>query len=181
LPITLVMGCSWFAVSFCYYGFTLGVPSLPVNLYVASLISVCASLPGMSGALVSEHFGSRNALVIAFLGCAFCLSMRFVIEDTTLVLVNFFVGNSFSAVAFAVVYLHTVEVFPTQIRNRALSFLSIAARVGSILAPYVDALPPCTRNLTFVVACLLPALLLLTMPPSECTLSARWRMRLLSP
>ncbi|CAI9729395.1 organic cation transporter protein-like [Octopus vulgaris] len=46
-------------------------------------------------------------------------------------------GRLFITASFAIVYLYTLELYPTCIRNGALGALSTFARVGGALAPYI--------------------------------------------
>ncbi|CAI9729371.1 Hypothetical predicted protein [Octopus vulgaris] len=45
-------------------------------------------------------------------------------------------GRMFSTAAFGIVFLYTLELYPTCIRNGALGTMSTFARVGGALAPY---------------------------------------------
>lgn len=46
-------------------------------------------------------------------------------------------GRLCISAVFAVVILHTAELFPTEIRNSAIGTSSTMAHVGSISAPYI--------------------------------------------
>ena len=47
------------------------------------------------------------------------------------------VGKLCLAASFAVIYIHSGEIFPTTIRNSAMGLVSVAARSGGIVAPFV--------------------------------------------
>lgn len=42
------------------------------------------------------------------------------------------------SLSYALVYVYSVEIFPTQVRNSALSAGSMMGRFGAISAPYVN-------------------------------------------
>jgi len=56
-------------------------------------------------------------------------------ETVKLVLAMF--GKLFIFSSFNVIYIHSGEIFPTVLRHTGIGSCSIAARIGSILAPFV--------------------------------------------
>ena len=57
------------------------------------------------------------------------------LQSLTIVLA--LIGKAGSSAAFGVVYIFTGELLPTVVRNAAMGWCSCAARVGSMLAPYI--------------------------------------------
>jgi len=49
-------------------------------------------------------------------------------------------GKFAVSTAFALLYVYTSELFPTEVRNKGLGVTSVAARIGGILAPFVASL-----------------------------------------
>ena len=49
-------------------------------------------------------------------------------------------GKLGSSAAFSLVYLYTAEMFPTEVRTKALGTCSMIARIGSLLSPYIASL-----------------------------------------
>ncbi len=47
------------------------------------------------------------------------------------------IGKFAIAGSFALIYLYTAELFPTQIRNTGTGLSTIGARLGGILAPLI--------------------------------------------
>lgn len=47
------------------------------------------------------------------------------------------IGKFAVSTAFALLYVYTSELFPTEARNKGMGISSVAARIGGILAPFV--------------------------------------------
>ena len=50
------------------------------------------------------------------------------------------IGKFAVSTAFALLYVYTTELFPTEARNKGMGLSSVAARFGGILAPFVSLL-----------------------------------------
>lgn len=50
------------------------------------------------------------------------------------------IGKFAVSMAFALLYVYTSELFPTEARNKGMGLASVAARIGGILAPFVSLL-----------------------------------------
>ncbi|CAD7941128.1 unnamed protein product [Amoebophrya sp. A120] len=74
--------------------------------------------------------------VAVLVGC-FCQAF---LGSSTLALYGALLGRFFATVAFCVLYTFGTEVFPTEVRGRALGWQSLAARFGGLLIPYLVAL-----------------------------------------
>ena len=60
-------------------------------------------------------------------------------------------GKLCLASSFAVVYIHSGEIFPTTVRNSGMGLVSVAARVGGIMAPFIVSLGEFIPHLQFTV------------------------------
>ena len=60
-------------------------------------------------------------------------------------------GKLCLASSFSVVYIHSAEIFPTTVRNSGMGLVSVAARVGGIMAPFIVSLGEFIPQLQFTV------------------------------
>ena len=60
-------------------------------------------------------------------------------------------GKLCLASSFTVVYIHSGEIFPTTVRNSGMGLVSVAARVGGIMAPFIVSLGEFIPHLQFTV------------------------------
>ena len=67
----------------------------------------------------------------------------FIVTDTPMVgtiMLLSLIGKFAVSTAFALLYVYTSELFPTEARNKGMGLASVAARFGGILAPFVSLL-----------------------------------------
>lgn len=116
-----------------------------------------------------RYLGRKMSCWILFLLAGLSLLIVFIIERDQVSWLVFFamVGRFGISAVYAVMTLHTSEMFPTEIRSSALGTSSTMAHVGSISAPYiVDLLgaitwyiPTTISGLAILAACLLTSFL----------------------
>ena len=53
------------------------------------------------------------------------------------------VGKLSASFCFSVLYVYSPELFPTYVRNVAMGFISMGARVGGILSAFADSFVSC--------------------------------------
>jgi len=152
--ITCIQIYSWFVNSAAYYGLTLAAGSAGGGLYTATALSGAVELPAyvLSNFLL-DYLGRRKTLCLFMIGGgASCLAIQLLAESFPAVLASAaLLGKLSLAASFAVVYVHSGEIFPTTIRNSAMGLVSVAARVGGIMAPFIVLLGDHHPNLQFTV------------------------------
>ena len=92
--------------------------------------------------LTMDRFGRKPILVLCQLvsGCA-CISAGFVPTNLpVLTSVLSCLGKLGTSAAFALIYLYSAEMFPTEVRNTSLGTCSMVARLGGFVAPYIASL-----------------------------------------
>ncbi|XP_065072547.1 organic cation transporter protein [Ochlerotatus camptorhynchus] len=130
----------WCVTSLCYYVTALNADNFAANrnVYVATTGSVDI-LAYIISMIVLAYYGRRSTSFCFFMYAGICLLAMLGIskENTTLLVTLAMLGRLGITAVYAVLTLHTAELFPTEIRNTALGICSTMAHVGSIAAPYI--------------------------------------------
>ncbi|KAI8421826.1 hypothetical protein MSG28_009775 [Choristoneura fumiferana] len=134
----LAMAFNWLACSYCFYGVSQYVGQLSGNAFVNVAASASVTLLGTFLSIpLMKMIGRKTILVIFNFICAICLLVLAVLPEGPGSVVCASIGVVCSFINFVVVYLYCTELFPTVVRNAALGFSSMLARVGSMMAPFV--------------------------------------------
>ncbi|XP_055889284.1 organic cation transporter protein-like [Biomphalaria glabrata] len=140
----LVIFANWIVASMVYYGLSLNVGNLSGDLYLNFFLSGVVELLSYFLCLIFLDKAGRKLLQCLFMltaGAACVCTLFPVLYGTKdlswITLVLSLVGKFGSSAAFAIIYIYTVELFPTVMRNSGLGLCSVMARVGGILAPYI--------------------------------------------
>uniref|UniRef100_A0A182NL70 Major facilitator superfamily (MFS) profile domain-containing protein n=1 Tax=Anopheles dirus TaxID=7168 RepID=A0A182NL70_9DIPT len=136
----LICHFTWCITSLCYYVTALNADNFAANrnVYVATTgsVDIAAYILSM---IVLAYFGRRSSSFWLFLYAGVCLLVVLAIPpaNTTALVTLAMLGRVGITAVYAIVTLHTAELFPTEIRNTALGICSTMAHVGSIAAPYI--------------------------------------------
>lgn len=134
----LIMSYDWLTCSYCFYGVSQYVGQLSGNVFVNVAASASVTLLGTLVSIPLLKFIGRRTIVIVFnFICAFCLVVLAFLPEGPGTVVCASTGVVASFIVFVVVYLYCTELFPTVVRNAAIGFSSMMARVGSMIAPFV--------------------------------------------
>ncbi|XP_074319447.1 organic cation/carnitine transporter 4 [Silene latifolia] len=145
-PLTRIRLLLAVAINFCcalvYYGLSLNVVNLDTNLYLNVLLNAVAEMPAFAlTAILLDKLG-RKPLTIGttcFSG-VFCLLgalMKNIGIWKILKMVCGISGIFGMAATYNLLFIYTVELFPTVVRNAALGCTTQASQMGAILAPFV--------------------------------------------
>ncbi|XP_057959237.1 organic cation/carnitine transporter 3-like [Malania oleifera] len=133
-----------FGIGIVYYGMPLGVGNLAFNLYLSVTFNALSEVP--SSLLVFFFIGKwkRRKSLLAFTSMSgICSVMCVVVGDGVLkgyLQVGLELASFFGAcTAFSVLLIHTLELFPTCVRNSATSMVRQALVLGGVLSPMVIA------------------------------------------
>lgn len=134
----IAMSINWVACSYCFYGVSQYVGQLNGNVFINVTSSASLTLVGTFLSLPLIKVIGRRTILIAFqFICAACLIILTVIPEGVGSVALAAIGVMSSFIVFIVVYLYSTELFPTVVRNAALGFTSMLARIGSMAAPFV--------------------------------------------
>ncbi|CAB0009618.1 unnamed protein product [Nesidiocoris tenuis] len=131
----------WFVNSATYYGLSWNTSNLGGNDYVNFIISGLVEIPAYSLLLFTlDRWGRKPIVCGAMLISGSCLIISGFIPRNLLWLnITFAMAGKLAITSsYGAIYVWTTEQFPTVIRNAGLGAASTFARVGGILAPYVN-------------------------------------------
>ncbi|KAG9143894.1 hypothetical protein Leryth_016090 [Lithospermum erythrorhizon] len=132
-----------FGMGIVYYGMPLGLGNLSYNLYLSVTLNAISEIPA---SLVTffcvDKLNRRSSLLCFCLLSGICSVMCVMVNDEKwkelqigLELVSFFSACT----AFDVVLIYTMELFPTCVRNSALSVVRQALVLGGVFSPILVA------------------------------------------
>lgn len=140
---TLLIFFDWFVNSATYYGLSWNTGNLGGNDLVNFVISGAVEFPAYTFLLFTlNRWGRRNILCGCMLVAGTMLLLTVIVPDdhNYLVVVLAMLGKMAITSSYGTVYVFTAEQFPTPVRNVGLGASSMMARVGGILAPYINVL-----------------------------------------
>ncbi|ERE90645.1 solute carrier family 22 member 7-like protein [Cricetulus griseus] len=136
--ISLCCMVLWFGVNISYYGLTLDVSGLGLNVYQTQLLLGATELPSkITVYFLVRQVGRRFTEAGMLLGAAltFGISMLVSLETKFWITTLVVLGKGFSEAAFTTAYLFTSELYPTVLRQTGLGFTALIGRLGASLAP----------------------------------------------
>lgn len=148
---------SWLTASYCYWGLSFNVGDLIGNLYVNQVIICTLDLINRP----INYYGVRVMNRVTFLrACNVGMAMSAVIcmspykdevfPGFNIPKISAIAGRMIADLYFSTVYLYTSEVLPTSVRALGLGICSSTARIGSILAPFVQIANKVSPNINFI-------------------------------
>ncbi|XP_040912127.1 solute carrier family 22 member 4-like [Toxotes jaculatrix] len=138
--ITILGVFIWMSVAMVFYGLALNTSNLNGNIYLNCFISGATDIVMYVAFWLLVNRAPRPTLLFSTL--MFCgitlLIIRLVPEDMHLMFqVLAFVGKMGVSGAYCFIYVFFTELIPTVVRNMGLGVASTAARIGTIICPYV--------------------------------------------
>ncbi|XP_078667334.1 organic cation transporter protein-like [Branchiostoma floridae x Branchiostoma belcheri] len=159
--------------SLVYYGISLNTSALSGNVYLNFAMSGLVEIPAYLGSIyLLNKFGRRWPLCILLVfGGISCIVAFFIPKSlgwltTTLAMI----GKFCITATFGIVYVFSAEIFPTVVRQIGIGMASMSARVGGIVAPFVNLLETYWAPMPYVIfggASIAAGLLALLLPETN--------------
>ncbi|XP_050390997.2 organic cation transporter protein [Patella vulgata] len=144
---TFVIYFMWFATSVTYFGIMLNLESLVGDIYLNLVLATIVEAVCVIVVLLTvERLGRKRLLCGCFLlGSIALIAVILIILYTPpdvkwLITCFTLLGQCGINGAFALCWLWTSELFPTELRNVGTGTSSASARIGSVVAPYLKLL-----------------------------------------
>ncbi|RLW02988.1 hypothetical protein DV515_00006958 [Chloebia gouldiae] len=152
--ITIMSLLLWFFTSVGYFGLSLSTPDWHGNAYVNCFLSAVIEVPAYVIAWLLLRSLPRRYSVSGtlFLGGSVVLFIQLVPAELNVLSVGLVMLGKFGiTAAFSMLYVYSVELYPTLVRNMAVGATSTASRLGSIIAPYFVYLGAYDRFLPYIL------------------------------
>ncbi|KAJ8266834.1 hypothetical protein GJAV_G00135200, partial [Gymnothorax javanicus] len=168
--ITIMLCSVWMIISVGYFALSLNTSNLSGDRFLNFFFSAVVEVPAYILSWPLFRFCSRRLCLFATLvfGATVLLFTQLIPEDYRSVSTTLEMMGKFGiTVAFTIVYAFTAELYPTLLRNTAMCACSMAARIGSISAPYFIHLGTYFKSLPYLLMgglCVFGGLLCLLLP-----------------
>ncbi|XP_058804844.1 organic cation transporter protein isoform X2 [Phymastichus coffea] len=132
---------NWLVNSGTYYGLSWNASSLGGNKYTNFVISGLVEVPAYTFLIFTLNRWGRKSILC---GCMIVsglalIATLFIPQDMKILKVTFaMIAKLVITSSYGTIYVFTAEQFPTVIRNVGLGASSTFARVGGVLAPYIN-------------------------------------------
>ncbi|XP_057979414.1 organic cation/carnitine transporter 3-like [Malania oleifera] len=140
-----------FGVGVVYYGMPLAVGNLPFNLYLSVTFNALAEIPSSLATIVLIERLNRRSGVLLCCGltgiCSVACAWAKGPSAVGLELVSFFSGCT----ACNMVQIFAIELFPTCVRNSAMTMLRQAIMFGGVFGPVIVSAGRANRWLSYGV------------------------------
>ncbi|KAM9788706.1 solute carrier family 22 member 6 [Neosynchiropus ocellatus] len=138
--MTLCHSAVWLSTSFAYYGIAMDLQKFGVDIYLIQVIFGAVDIPAklvmtMCMGYIGRRPSQATALILA--GVTVLINLLVPLEKQAIRTALAVVGKGLLAASFNCCYLYAGELFPTIIRQNGMGWVSMMARVGSMIAPIV--------------------------------------------
>uniref|UniRef100_A0A1B6GK75 Major facilitator superfamily (MFS) profile domain-containing protein n=1 Tax=Cuerna arida TaxID=1464854 RepID=A0A1B6GK75_9HEMI len=131
---------TWFVAALSYYVLALNADNFSSNRYIYMALSGLVEAPSyVLPLIILSWFGRKfTGSLLFFVSGVSLITILFIsAENKLMILIVALLGRFADSAVFAVIILHTSELFPTCNRNTAIGTSLAVSQLGSIFAPYV--------------------------------------------
>ncbi|KAM3316986.1 hypothetical protein ACQJBY_034891 [Aegilops geniculata] len=131
-----------FLCSVVYYGLSLNVVNIKINMYIGVIINSLAEMPAyLLTTMLLPHFGRKplgiGTMLLSGVFCTIASLIADVISMRAVRMACGVVGIFGMSGTYNLLLVYTSELFPTVVRTVAMGCTSQASQMGAILAPMV--------------------------------------------
>ncbi|XP_026805656.1 organic cation transporter protein [Rhopalosiphum maidis] len=154
LKRSIIIMLLWFVNSTAYYGLSWSTSNLGGNQYLVFNLAGLVEFPAYTFLLLTLNKWGRKINISGFLilaGLALLATLAVPKTNTWLVIFCAMMAKLAITASYGAVYVYTAEQFPTVVRNMGLGVGSFFARIGGIVAPYINNTAEIWVNMPLVV------------------------------
>ncbi|XP_015189080.1 PREDICTED: organic cation transporter protein [Polistes dominula] len=151
---SILLFFNWLVNSGTYYGLSWHASNLGGNDYVNFLISGLVEVPAYTFLIFTLNRWGRKIILCGCMllsGLALLAALFVPIDKPWLVVCLAMIGKLAITSSYGAIYVFTAEQFPTVIRNVGLGACSTFARIGGVIAPYINHLSEIWTPLPLVI------------------------------
>ena len=143
---TAILYLNWFANVLSYFGLTMNIGDLGGDVFTNFIISGFLELPAYTSAIFFLLYSGRRfpyscSMMLCGLSLlSIMLVPRGVFPQDWPAMVLALLGKTCITFSWAVLFLYSAELFPTQIRASGIGSASFLGRVGGMIAPWIGSL-----------------------------------------
>ncbi|XP_037552709.1 solute carrier family 22 member 13 [Nematolebias whitei] len=149
----LIMSFLSIGISSTYYGICLNIGSFGVGVYTAQFFSGLSEVPCLLVPLVrlGRRLISMLSLFLSGTACGLAFLLSLYNCEPILVMSLALLGKLCIQAAYFISVLYSIELFPTVVRQRCVSLVSLAYRVGSLATTFLPSSPDGALSLAAMV------------------------------
>ncbi|KAK4305498.1 hypothetical protein Pmani_022604 [Petrolisthes manimaculis] len=138
--ISLCVFLSMLVSGLAYYGLSIGGEAFHFSPYVYMALSGVMEIPGATVAIpIVNTFGRRRSNIFCYTVAGLVILCLYFIPKSIvwLSVALAMLGKLTISAAYQILYLHSTELFPTEVRIRGSGTASMMAKMGSFIAPFI--------------------------------------------
>ncbi|KAG5322016.1 ORCT protein, partial [Acromyrmex heyeri] len=151
---SILLFFNWLVNSGTYYGLSWHASNLGGNDYVNFVISGIVEVPAYTFLIFTLNRWGRKIIICGCMmlsGLALLATLFIPANMPWLIVCSAMIGKLAITSSYGAIYVFTAEQFPTVIRNVGLGASSTFARIGGVIAPYVNHLSEVWMPLPLVI------------------------------